>query len=46
MTNTLLTIGYSGRTIDEFIVLLKQYKITALCDVRSMPFSSRNPQHD
>src|SRR4030067_1360719 len=44
MTTTLFTIGYSGRSLDEFIALLEQYKITALCDVRSMPYSSRNPQ--
>ncbi len=44
MTNTLYTIGYSSRSIDDFISLLKQHTITALCDVRSMPYSSRNPQ--
>ncbi len=44
MANTLFTIGYSGRSIDDFIALLEQHKITALCDVRSMPYSSRNPQ--
>jgi len=44
MITTLFTIGYSGRSLDEFIALLKQFKITALCDVRSMPYSSRNPQ--
>ena len=44
MTETLYTIGYSSRTIDDFIALLARYKITALCDVRSMPHSSRNPQ--
>lgn len=44
MTTTLFTIGYSGRSMDEFIALLNQYKITALCDVRSMPYSSHNPQ--
>lgn len=44
MTETLYTIGYSGRSIDDFIALLVQHKITALCDVRSVPYSSRNPQ--
>ncbi len=44
MITTLFTIGYSGRSLDEFIALLKQFKITALCDVRSMPYSNRNPQ--
>ena len=44
MADTLFTIGYSGRTIDDLVALLEQHKITALCDVRSMPYSSRNPQ--
>lgn len=44
MNLTLFTIGYSNRTIEDFIALLEQHKITALCDVRSMPYSSRNPQ--
>ena len=44
MITTLFTIGHSGLSLDEFIALLEQYKITALCDVRSMPYSSRNPQ--
>jgi uncharacterized protein (DUF488 family) len=44
MITTLFTIGHSGLSLDEFIALLKQYKITALCDVRSMPYSRRNPQ--
>jgi uncharacterized protein (DUF488 family) len=44
MVDTLFTIGYSGRTIDDLVALLEQHKITALCDVRSTPYSSRNPQ--
>lgn len=44
MTNTLFTSGYSGRSIEDFIALFEQHKTTALCDVRSMPYSSRNPQ--
>ena len=43
MTNTLFTIGYAGRPAADFIALLKQHKITALCDVRSIPYSIRNP---
>jgi uncharacterized protein (DUF488 family) len=46
MTDTLFTIGYAGRTIDDFIALLERHRITALCDVRSMPYSSRNPQYN
>lgn len=44
MTNTLFTIGHSSRSIDNFIALLERHKITALCDVRSVPYSTRNPQ--
>ena len=44
MSKTLFTIAYSGRSIDDFIALLEEHKITALCDVRSVPYSSRNPQ--
>jgi uncharacterized protein (DUF488 family) len=46
MTNTLFTIGYSTRTVDDLIGLLKQHKITALCDVRLMPYNSRNAQYN
>jgi uncharacterized protein (DUF488 family) len=41
--NPLFTIGYSSRSINDFLALLEKHKITALCDVRSMPYSSRNP---
>src|SRR4030043_283207 len=44
MSNTLFTIGYSGRSIHNFIALLEQHKMTALCEVRSVPYSGRNPQ--
>ncbi|MBM4349918.1 MAG: DUF488 domain-containing protein [Deltaproteobacteria bacterium] len=44
MNKKLFTIGYSGRSIDNLIALLEHYKITVLCDVRSVPYSSRNPQ--
>src|SRR4030043_1201592 len=44
MSNTLFTIGYSGRKIHNFISLLEQHKMTALCEVRSVPYSGRNPQ--
>jgi uncharacterized protein (DUF488 family) len=43
MTNTIFTIGYASRAFDEFIVLLQKNKINTICDVRSMPYSSRNP---
>ncbi len=46
MTKTLFTIGYSNRSIEDLIALLRQHKITALCDVRSAPYSSRNPHYN
>ena len=36
----IFTIGYGGRTIEEFAALLKQYEIEVLVDVRSSPYSS------
>jgi uncharacterized protein (DUF488 family) len=39
MPNTVFTIGHSTHTIERFVTLLKNQDITALCDVRSMPYS-------
>jgi len=44
MTIKLYTIGHSIHTIEYFISLLKKYAITAICDVRSYPYSKHNPQ--
>ena len=44
MTNKLFTIGHSTHTVDQFLGLLKKHGITAVCDVRSMPYSQHNPQ--
>jgi uncharacterized protein (DUF488 family) len=41
---TILTIGHSTRTIDEFILLLKTYGVTLVVDVRTVPRSRHNPQ--
>jgi uncharacterized protein (DUF488 family) len=41
---TILTIGHSTRTLDEFINLLKAYRVTLVVDVRSVPRSRHNPQ--
>jgi uncharacterized protein (DUF488 family) len=38
------TIGHSNHTIERFLDLLSRHQITALADVRSTPFSRRNPQ--
>ncbi len=38
------TIGHSTRPIQEFIEVLKQYGITELVDIRTIPKSRHNPQ--
>lgn len=40
----LFTIGHSNHASEEFVHLLKQHEITAVCDVRSQPYSRYNPQ--
>lgn len=46
MQNTVFTIGHSTHQQERFVDLLKQHGITALCDVRSKPYSRMNPQFD
>lgn len=38
------TIGHSTRPLDELIALCRQYRITTLADVRTIPRSRHNPQ--
>ncbi len=38
------TIGHSTRKVNEFIEILKFYKIEVLVDVRRFPVSTKNPQ--
>jgi uncharacterized protein (DUF488 family) len=38
------TIGHSTRLIEEFVEILKQYHITELVDIRTIPKSRHNPQ--
>ncbi|HDZ91544.1 MAG: DUF488 domain-containing protein [Deltaproteobacteria bacterium] len=40
----LYTIGHSTHSLDSFIELLSMHGITAVCDVRSAPYSRFNPQ--
>jgi uncharacterized protein (DUF488 family) len=42
--DTVFTIGHSTHAQERFIALLRQHCITALCDVRSKPYSRMNPQ--
>jgi uncharacterized protein (DUF488 family) len=44
MSNELFTIGHSNHTIEEFLSLLRKHSITAVADVRSVPYSQYNPQ--
>jgi uncharacterized protein (DUF488 family) len=41
---TVLTIGHSTRTLEEFIELLETYRINLVIDVRTVPHSRYNPQ--
>lgn len=44
MENAVFTIGHSTHTEEHFIKLLERHRITAVCDVRSRPYSRMNPQ--
>lgn len=44
MQESIFTIGHSTHAIKAFIDLLKQHDITAICDVRSKPYSRLKPQ--
>lgn len=44
MQDTVFTIGHSTHPQKYFIHLLRQHGVTALCDVRSAPYSRMNPQ--
>jgi len=43
--NEIYTIGHSNLEIAAFIALLRQHDITALCDVRSRPYSRYAQQY-
>lgn len=38
------SIGHSTHSIDEFVALLKEARVTAIADVRSIPYSRWRPQ--
>lgn len=44
MPDAVFTIGHSTYTVDHFVELLRKHSITAVCDVRSKPYSRVNPQ--
>lgn len=39
-----LTVGHSGRPLEEFLRLLQAHGTTLVADVRKIPGSRRNPQ--
>jgi uncharacterized protein (DUF488 family) len=41
---TVLTIGHSRHPLTDFQALLLRHNVTAICDVRSAPYSRTNPQ--
>jgi uncharacterized protein (DUF488 family) len=41
---TLLTIGHSNHSIERFLEMLKSFNVTAVADMRSVPYSSAQPQ--
>ncbi|MFO7952728.1 MAG: DUF488 domain-containing protein [Bacillota bacterium] len=43
--NTIYTIGHSNHSAEYFLKLLKKHNISAVVDVRSSPYSRRNPQY-
>ena len=43
-TPPVFTIGHSTRTLQVFGDLLVQHRVTAVADVRSVPYSRRHPQ--
>ncbi|MGD0578939.1 MAG: DUF488 domain-containing protein, partial [Bryobacteraceae bacterium] len=44
MQQSVFTVGHSTHPRERFISLLSLHGITALCDVRSKPYSRVNPQ--
>ena len=44
MSDVVLTVGHSTRSLQEFIDLLKAHSVASLMDVRTVPRSRRNPQ--
>lgn len=42
--DTIYTIGYSPHTLDSFLTVLKNHKISAVADVRSSPYSQFKPE--
>lgn len=46
MNENIFTIGHSNHSIEKFLTLLIEFRVSALVDVRSHPYSSFVPQYD
>lgn len=46
MSKMVFTIGHSNHPVEKFLDLLKRHNIEAVADVRSAPYSRRNPQYN
>jgi len=44
VTKSVLTVGHSNHSLEAFVALLQQHGVTALADVRSVPYSRFMPQ--
>lgn len=44
MQDSVFTLGHSTHPLEHFVALLEQHAVTAVCDVRSRPYSRVNPQ--
>jgi uncharacterized protein (DUF488 family) len=44
MKSSVFTVGHSNHPLELFIELLRRHGVTALADVRSLPYSRKNPQ--
>ncbi len=44
MAAKIFTVGHSNHPIEKFLALLRRHAVTAIADVRSVPYSRRNPQ--
>lgn len=44
MKHSVLTVGHSTHPIGDFVALLLTHRVTAVADVRSVPYSRFNPQ--
>jgi uncharacterized protein (DUF488 family) len=46
VNETLYSVGHSNRTLEDFLSAIQAHGITAIADVRSLPYSKMHPQFD